>query len=142
MREILEFISRCNDILEKDLAEKKKKDLEHYRVYNSKPHAKISRKNYEESEKGQIARRRVSALRSRRVRNQSDLLSEVEKEIIREFYAKCPEGFHVDHVIPISKGGRHVIENLQYLNALDNFRKSKKLGYSKELDGQINKTLN
>ncbi len=45
---------------------------------------------------------------------------------IREFYAGCPEGFHVDHIIPLQNGvfpSVHSLENLQYLPAQENFLK-------------------
>jgi 5-methylcytosine-specific restriction endonuclease McrA len=49
-----------------------------------------------------------------------------ETEEIREFYKNCPEGHHVDHIIPL-KGkivsGLHVISNLQYLTAEENMKK-------------------
>ena len=48
---------------------------------------------------------------------------------ISEFYANCPEGFHVDHIIPLRGkivSGLHVLENLQYLPALDNYKKANK----------------
>jgi hypothetical protein len=48
---------------------------------------------------------------------------------IRDFYANCPEGHHVDHIVPIkgkAVSGLHVIENLQYLPASENQRKSNK----------------
>jgi len=48
---------------------------------------------------------------------------------IKEFYNNCPDGFHVDHIIPL-KGelvsGLHVINNLQYLPAFDNISKGNK----------------
>ncbi len=49
---------------------------------------------------------------------------------IRELYFKCPVGYHVDHIIPlngINVSGLHTIENLQYLRAEDNLKKSNKL---------------
>ena len=52
-----------------------------------------------------------------------------DKEAIRKFYLNCPEGFHVDHVIPLRGklvSGLHIISNLQYLPALENIKKGNK----------------
>jgi 5-methylcytosine-specific restriction endonuclease McrA len=46
---------------------------------------------------------------------------------IQEFYLNCPKGYEVDHIIPISKGGLHTLENLQYLTISENRRKSNKI---------------
>lgn len=46
---------------------------------------------------------------------------------IKLFYANCPIGYEVDHIIPISKGGAHSIENFQYLTISENRKKSNKL---------------
>lgn len=52
-----------------------------------------------------------------------------QTELISEYYEKCPEGFQVDHLLPL-KGelvsGLHVIENLQYLTKEDNLKKGNK----------------
>jgi len=54
-------------------------------------------------------------------KNQTPPDADLDK--IKEIYENCPEGHHVDHIIPISKGGLHHQDNLQYLTAADNIAK-------------------
>lgn len=44
---------------------------------------------------------------------------------LRDFYKAMSLGddFHVDHIVPLSRGGCHIIENLQVIPAIDNLRK-------------------
>jgi len=51
---------------------------------------------------------------------------------IRDIYLNCPEGYHVDHVIPLQGDnvcGLHVETNLQYLTAEENLKKGNKFPY-------------
>jgi 5-methylcytosine-specific restriction endonuclease McrA len=48
---------------------------------------------------------------------------------LRDFYRSMSLGddFHVDHIIPISKGGLHLFENMQVIPAICNLRKGAKI---------------
>ena len=53
--------------------------------------------------------------------------SDLEK--ISEYYSKCPDGYQVDHIVPlqgVSVSGLHVLDNLQYLTKEDNLKKHNK----------------
>jgi hypothetical protein len=65
--------------------------------------------------------------RRSRLRHPEAMPAWADRDAILKFYADCPAGMHVDHIIPT--GGRfvcglHVLENLQYLPAQENFRKT------------------
>jgi len=52
-----------------------------------------------------------------------------ELELISKFYAECPEGHQVDHIIPlqgVNVSGLHTLSNLQYLTATENNSKRNK----------------
>lgn len=53
----------------------------------------------------------------------------VDLAAIKDFYSKCPPGYHVDHIIPLQNDnicGLHILNNLQYLKSEDNCIKSNK----------------
>jgi len=62
-----------------------------------------------------------------RARLQSQTPNDVDRQAITEFYAACPPGYEVDHIIPISKGGLHTLSNLQYLTRAENRSKHNKI---------------
>lgn len=69
-------------------------------------------------------------LNTRKKRVKQATPSWADLDAIREFYFNCPEGYHVDHIIPLNGknvSGLHTMENLQYLPALDNLKKSNKV---------------
>jgi hypothetical protein len=46
---------------------------------------------------------------------------------ISDFYSACPEGYHVDHIVPLQDDlvcGLHTLANLQYLTPFDNIQKN------------------
>lgn len=52
---------------------------------------------------------------------------DVDVKALQQFYLNCPDGYEVDHIHPVSKGGLHTLENLQYLTISENRRKSNKI---------------
>lgn len=73
--------------------------------------------------------------RQQRAKERSDKFKATPKwanlDKIKEFYLNCPEGYQVDHIIPL-KGrnvcGLHVENNLQYLTKIENLQKGNKYG--------------
>ena len=49
-----------------------------------------------------------------------------ELQQITSFYTICPKGYHVDHIVPLAKGGRHELANLQHLEGWLNLSKKDK----------------
>lgn len=67
-----------------------------------------------------------------RARKYKQMPSWADVHKIKEIYLACPEGYHVDHIIPLKgtkASGLHVETNLQYLPARENLQKRNLYGW-------------
>lgn len=82
-----------------------------------------------------IYRASTAKRRAIKLRATPKWLTSIEKEEIKKIYKNCPEGYEVDHIIPL-KGknvcGLHVPWNLQYLTVSENRSKNNKIKDSKQ----------
>lgn len=103
----------------------KKEEIKHWRESNPEAMAKARKNWMKKSYKYCPSFYRACD----RCRKANVFIADTFEELhaIREFYKNCPEDMTVDHIIPISKGGSHTIDNLQYLSFRDNCRKSNKI---------------
>jgi len=89
--------------------------------------------------------KQAGAQRERGLTEQYKLLTQDEKNRVDKIYQEAyklnekhgPKSFHVDHIMPISKGGKHHPDNLQILSAEDNLRKGRKFDNKNDIDKQV-----
>lgn len=109
----------------KDCINKKHKEY----ANNNPEKIKETRKNTYEKKKLEdpgYFKRKNSLARSRFKERTPLWVSEEEIWMIQCFYVDCPEGYHVDHIIPLNGelvSGLHILSNLQYLSSSDNLSK-------------------
>ena len=106
----------------KDYREENKDKIKDYREENREKIIEYNKKYYQEHKKEDIATQA-----KRRAAKLQRTPSWGNEQKIKEIYLSCPEGMHVDHVIPLQGklvSGLHVSENLQYLTAKENLSKS------------------
>lgn len=83
---------------------------------------------YRSTQSGKAFQRRRSFFRLEKVRIATP--NWCDKDAISKFISSCPEGYHVDHIIPLRGKlvwGLNIPENLQYLPAQENISKSNKI---------------
>jgi hypothetical protein len=85
---------------------------------------------YRKTHKGKRLANYHCALRySRKKQRMPKSISEEEKNKIKLFYFNRPNGYEVDHIIPLcgkNVSGLHILSNLQYLSAEENRIKNNK----------------
>ena len=91
-------------------------------------------KRYEKTPDGRSKKASRKAARRVKVSSQKKTLTPEELDRIYEIYKNCrmlteTTGIrhHVDHIIPIAKGGQHHPDNLQILTAEENLRKGSRI---------------
>lgn len=98
---------------EKVLEAKRRHSAEYGKLYRKEQSHKLAAKN---------------ALRYAKKKQRTPVwLSKDQIKQIEAVYLSCPDGFHVDHIVPLhgaTVSGLHVPWNLQHLPASDNIRKS------------------
>lgn len=126
MDEILDYMENMKEFIERCNAKKFQKNVHRDSKYLDnkifKKYKKIKQKYYKTKE-GINARKRGDEKRRERKKIASSDLDWEQKQLIAEFYANCPPGYEVDHIIPIGRGGKHILSNLQYLTPQENRRK-------------------
>lgn len=89
------------------------------RKYCSRACAGIGRRRSSEEKKAANAAKQ-SRYRAKQYRI---LAPDADPIKIKNIYLNCPLGYEVDHIMPLSKGGKHHENNLQYLTKEENRRK-------------------
>lgn len=113
-----------------------KRAMEFFEDTDNRAHHNETQRKYFKTEKGYFAKSVGDFKRRCRMREASKEISWDEKKLIGNFYKNCPDGYEVDHIIPISKGGKHNLCNLQYLTFEENRSKGSKINQDYEYDRQ------
>jgi 5-methylcytosine-specific restriction endonuclease McrA len=113
---------------------KKRKEIIKRHYAKNKESIKVKQKLWAEKNKEKVLLSRVRRESRRRARiNKTGPITKDQNKIINCFYEQAKRlehrlgiKFHVDHIIPIAKGGMHIHTNLQVLPASINIKKKDK----------------
>ena len=112
------------DAVKKSTAKHYSKKIERNNIYRSSNPEKVATWKRKDREVNKF--RILSDNAMRRTKIAGEVSYEVKQfYALRDFYEAMSLGekFHVDHIVPIAKGGLHIACNLQILEAKDNLRK-------------------
>jgi len=121
----LEFIKRAEELTKNDV------------INNIKLHTQRNKKNVRKWEKSEKGKKKINE-RKKIIRDAVKNADPVEIWEIRKFYRNKPKGMVVDHIIPLSQGGKHTMSNLQYLTIEQNSSKGKRESYHKVYSNKLN----
>lgn len=86
------------------------------------------KRRYLSTPSGKAYQRRKSLMKEEKVKRATPTWHETT--LVNQFIAACPDGHHIDHIVPLkgkSVCGLHTLANLQYLPAQENLSKSNKV---------------
>jgi hypothetical protein len=118
--EVKEYKRRYYQENREKIAKKKKEWRQKNSDYKKEYNKEYYRKNKEEF------LTRVVKRRARKLQATPPWTNLIDEYMIRLIYQNCPEGYHVDHIVPlqgVTVRGLHVPWNLQYLPAEENTSK-------------------
>jgi hypothetical protein len=98
--------------------------LERQKQYYQQNRERIAERHKQyQQENPEIARARVAKYRAKKRNATPDWLTPIDFLVMSHIYESCPEGHHVDHIVPLrgkTACGLHVPWNLQHLTAEEN----------------------
>lgn len=117
---------RCSLCIEghRDYKKKYTKNLRSSNLEYAKSQ-RLDKRRYRKTSKGKAVASKSCAKR-RAIKQQ---VTVEESKLISIIYDHCPIGYHVDHIIPLSRGGPYTSNNLQYLPASINYRKHNSIDF-------------
>lgn len=110
--------------------EKFKKCAQKSYIKHKPKRQEIAKSYYQKNKKSY--RFRDSQRRAKEIQSCPKWLSKQQLNELKIIYLNCPEGFEVDHIIPLNNpivSGLHVPWNLQYLTIEENRKKGNRLEY-------------
>ena len=81
----------------------------------------------------QKAAKNRSGVSRYRARKNNATCPTANTKLMKLIFEKCPVGYDVDHIISITKGGKHHEDNLQYLPRIENRKKGNRDVYDESL---------
>lgn len=121
----------CEPLKEKSIKDEHEAHLKRIRKWNDQNREKLRKsiRAYSKTDKGLKATKKRTFNRIQRFNKAFVELTPYQKQCYEWFVENTPEGYSVDHIIPLCKGGSHCITNLQYITLRDNYLKATNLDY-------------